>query len=100
MPQATPIDMFKTEPEWLLALRLDARWEEMPLDLPLNYWHTSGSREPGVCCGHWIDPENPKEWVAILFEEGSVYVYNPYELFPAPKPEWVKGDDYKYLYGG
>ena len=92
--------MFKVEPEWLLALRLDPRWEELPLDVQLSYWRASMSDLVGVCCGHWKDEDNPAEWVAILYEDGSVYACRPFSLFPAPKPDWVKGDDYKYLYGG
>ena len=90
------LDFLKPVPEWLTHLRTCPQFLELDFsEIPLSYWRASLSNEAGVCVGHWY--EEPEYWgedtfqVLIMYEDGKIYAYYPMSLFPAPKPEWVKG---------
>lgn len=90
--------MFVQVPEWLLHLRTCSEFVEIPYQkgIPFSYWRLALPYEPlvGVCVGHWYfdcgDPYCRLDHfqVAIIFENGNVHAFGPFELFPAEKPSW------------
>lgn len=102
--KATAIDMFKREPEWILALRLMPEFEEMPHDVEVSYWRPSMCNEVGVCVGHWwengADDKSGNFQVLLLDEEGYVNAFHIYSVFPADPPKWCNIKLYSQLYGG
>ena len=89
------LDFTKPVPEWLLWLRNQPEFEEHDYSvIPMSYWRATMETEAGVCVGHWYTEEdrcNNTFQVLIMYEDGKIYAFYPMSLFPAPKPEWLKG---------